>query len=73
MQGDIEAANGFNQLNQSPNVVSCAYTSATKSEERKKEVDRGALSGHFKHSGVKQTHTDSSPITPAGATFTFRC
>lgn len=46
-------------------------------EERgvEREKDRGALSGHFKHFGVKQTHTDSGPITPAGAkdTFTFRC
>lgn len=40
-----------------------------------REKDRGVLSGHFKHFAVKQTHTDSGAITPAGAkdTFTFRC
>lgn len=36
------AANGFNQLNRSPNVVSSAYTSATKSEDREgsREAER---------------------------------
>lgn len=40
-----------------------------------REEDRGALSGHFKHFAVKQTHTDSGPITlaRAGDTFAFRC
>lgn len=33
MAARMEAANVFNQLNQSPNVVSSAYTSATKPEE----------------------------------------
>lgn len=74
------AANGFNQLNQSPNVVSSAYTSATKRErererQRASERDRGGLSGHFKHFGVEQTHTDAGHITPAGVkdTFAFSC
>ena len=39
-------ANGFNQLNQSPNVVSSAYTSATKSEERKRSGEGEKIEGH---------------------------
>lgn len=47
MGAGIEAANGFNQLNQSPNVASFAYTSATKSEERKRSREGGRHSWAF--------------------------
>lgn len=38
-QRQESAANGFDQLNHRPDVVSSAYTTATKSEERKRSRD----------------------------------
>lgn len=43
-------------------------------EERRaeKENDRGALRWHFKHSGIRQTHTDSGSTARANEAFIFR-
>lgn len=47
--------------------------SQRKERRAEKEKDRGALSRHFKHFGIRHTHSDSGPITRAKDTFTFRC